>query len=100
MNLERVAAGMADVVKAYCDKRFAALTKEVTELRQKIEELEAREKSNRYSGVWQTAEAYERGNMATYDGALWIAVSDAPGKPGVAGWQLAVKRGAAHEARN
>lgn len=59
----------------------------------RIAALEQQQKSLRYRGVWRQTETYERNNFATYDGSLWIAVDDAPGKPGENGWQLCAKRG-------
>ena len=67
---------------------------EIAELRVEVVALRAQVEARRYRGVWQAAEVYERENQVTFDGSLWIAVADAPGKPGQAGWQLAVKRGA------
>ena len=63
------------------------------ELEARVEALERQQKAMRYRGVWQPAEAYEKGNLATYDGSLWIAIDENPGKPGASGWQLAAKRG-------
>jgi hypothetical protein len=50
----------------------------------------------KYRGVWAgRAETYQKGNFATHDGALWIALKDDPGKPGEGdGWQLVAKGGA------
>lgn len=78
-------------------KAVAAVTREhvqkaFTPLRERIEALERQQKEFRYRGVWQPAETYAKGNLATYDGSLWIAVDDAPKRPGVGAWQLAAKR--------
>lgn len=70
----------------------AALTA-VFLLERRVVVLEQQQKAMRYRGVWQPAEAYERGNLATYDGSLWIAIDEAPGRPGERGWQLAAKKG-------
>lgn len=63
-------------------------------LEKRCKDLELREKAMRYRGVWQPADSYEKGNLATFDGSLWIAIAESPGKPGISGWQLAAKRGA------
>lgn len=46
-------------------------------------------------GVWKEAGSYERGDLVTWAGSVWIAQKDAPeGKPEqTADWRLAVKRG-------
>ena len=62
-------------------------------LERRIEELERAQKEFRYRGVYQPAETYSRSNLCTYDGSLWIAIDDHPGKPGQHGWQLCAKRG-------
>lgn len=47
-----------------------------------------------YRGTWDEEEGYRKGDMVTAAGSLWVARSDAPGRPGDGeGWQLAVKRG-------
>lgn len=47
-----------------------------------------------YREIYKAGEAYERGDVVTWDGSIWIARSDTPGKPGEGdGWRLAVKRG-------
>lgn len=48
-----------------------------------------------YKGVYVADASYEKGDSATHDGAVWIALEDAPkDAPGSGkGWQLAVKRG-------
>jgi hypothetical protein len=82
-----LAKSVARIIKEHVGKAF-------TSLRERIEALELAQKNFRYRGVWQPAETYAKGNLATYDGSLWIAIDDAPSKPGVSGWQLAAKRGA------
>lgn len=44
-------------------------------------------------GVHAAAESYRRGELVVKDGALWMALSDAPGELPGDGWQLAVMRG-------
>src|SRR4030095_6319042 len=75
----------------------------VTEVAQahgeKIKALEARlatVEGNRlsYRGVWQAAEQYYRGDLATRDGALWHCNASTRQCPGSGtDWTLAVKAG-------
>jgi hypothetical protein len=44
-------------------------------------------------GVWSERGVYERGDGVTHGGGWWIARADNPGKPGSAGWRLAVRNG-------
>lgn len=67
--------------------------RDINALRARVDALEAQQKAVRYRGVYQPAETYAKGNLATYDGSLWACIADDPGKPGVSGWQLAVKKG-------
>lgn len=47
-----------------------------------------------YQGVWQAAQEYKRGDLATHDGSLWHANIETRSKPGTGSeWSLAVKRG-------
>jgi hypothetical protein len=50
----------------------------------------------RYSGVYQRAHAYVKGEVVTCDGSLWVALADIPemiAPGGDAKWQLAVAKG-------
>jgi hypothetical protein len=63
-------------------------------LRERIIELEKRGVD--YKGVYQRAALYRRGDIVTYDGSMFVAVTDIepnelPGNGGA--WCLAVKRG-------
>jgi hypothetical protein len=63
-------------------------------LQRRIAELETRERNFGYSGVWQAAGRYCRGNFVSHDGSMWHANCDTSAKPGTSSdWSLAVKRG-------
>ena len=49
----------------------------------------------KYAGVWQRAQTYPRGSVATHKGSAWVALADGvEAEPGLsAAWQLAVRRG-------
>lgn len=80
--------------QAFCTKSLLDLRmRDVLDLRARVAALEQAQQQMKYRGVWQPAETYEKGNFATYDGSLWACIADAPGKPGVHGWQLAAKKG-------
>jgi len=46
-------------------------------------------------GVYKSGEQYQRGDMVTWGGSLWLAQRDTDAKPDTpeSGWRLAVKRG-------
>jgi hypothetical protein len=78
--------------------RIAALEQKIGELDDKIATLEAQPKGLDYHGRWERAVEYERHAGVTFDGSLWVAVTDrvrgVPPGSDPASWQLAVKRGA------
>jgi hypothetical protein len=80
-------------MRKFAQPAINELAERIDKLDERIAAVEKQEKAMRYRGVWQPAETYERGNLTTFDGSLWIAIADAPGKPGEKGWQLAAKRG-------
>lgn len=83
IDLEKFADGIHEYIR-----------RAVRPLAERIEVLERQQKSLRYRGVHQRAETYERNNLVTHDGSLWIALNDDPGKPGEGdGWQLVAKGG-------
>ena len=58
----------------------------------RVAEVEA--KGVVYMGVWQAAQTYQRGNLATYAGGIWHANQETRDKPGDGkAWTLAVKGG-------
>lgn len=69
---------------------------EVEPLKQRIAELERKQREFRYCGVWVERTPYYEGNFVTRDGSLWHCningVETKPGKDPVA-WTLCVKRG-------
>lgn len=58
---------------------------------------EAESKAMHFRGVHQPAEDYQRGDLVTYQGALWHCNRPTTDRPGGSGtdWQLAVKSGGA-----
>jgi hypothetical protein len=66
-------------------QRIAALEK-------RLDEIES--KGVAYRGVWQAADEYQRGNLATHAGGIWHANTSTRARPGTsADWTLAVKGG-------
>jgi hypothetical protein len=59
-------------------------------------ELQVRTFADVYHGVFKPGETYTRGALATWDGSLWLSLSDTSAKPGEkdSGWKMVVKRGA------
>ena len=75
------------------------ITDEITPLKTRIAELEARPASAgvKYAGVWKEETGiYAEGSLTTYAGGLWLAQKTTHRKPGQTSsdWVLVVKRGA------
>jgi hypothetical protein len=78
---------------------FGPIESDVGELKNKVAQLAERvtalEASGvRYVGVYQRAADYKRGDVCTHEGAMWVAIMDAPPNeiPGHSVcWQLSVK---------
>jgi hypothetical protein len=68
--------------------------KAIAKLAKRVAELEARPPFD-YTGTFVTGRSYRKGQGCTFDGSIFVALRDYPGRPGTAGcgWQLAVKRG-------
>lgn len=60
----------------------------------RVRELDTRTLADAYRGVYVPGEHYQRGQLATWDGGLWLALEDSTAKPGTGdGWKLVTKRG-------
>lgn len=60
-----------------------------------LERAQTKSLADFYKGVWQPAGRYERGDVCTWQGGMWVAIRSTETKPGDgdSGWQLAVKAG-------
>jgi hypothetical protein len=81
---ERGADGIAGIsredVEGLIEARFADLT--------------VRTLADSYRDVFAAGEQYQRGDLVTHDGSLWIALADTEAQPGAGeGWKLCTKRG-------
>lgn len=94
IDAQKIGEQITHAVRDFVSRSLQSRDARIAELERRLGEIEAAQKSARYRGVWQAAEIYQRGNLCTHDGSLWVAITDAPGKPGASGWQLAAKRGA------
>lgn len=57
-------------------------------------DLQARSLADVYRDVYQEGETYQRGEMVTWDGSLWMAKVQTEAKPGTPEqWKLVVKKG-------
>ena len=84
-SLQKVLEGVADLMKAYTDRRVA-------KLEERLQTLE--ERPMRYLGVYENGKAYFKNSVCTHGGSMWIALSDTIQPPGETdAWQLCVKRG-------
>lgn len=95
MTSEEIAAitrSLGTVVKEALITRDA----KIAALEQRLEVLEAKPKGLEYRGVWEATRSYQRNDVATVGGSMWVCLvannGMRPGKsPGA--WQLAVQRG-------
>ncbi len=87
----KTGAGIAAAAGAVAREVLAAVEDEVSELRTRVDTLEAH--GVKYCGVHQRAMSYERGSVCTFGGSAWIVVADkTSATPGdSAAWQLMVK---------
>ncbi|WP_406828696.1 hypothetical protein [Microbulbifer sp. ARAS458-1] len=98
-NLEQGGSGgkssakiLFDSVRELIDKRQKPLLKRIEDLESKLESIES--KGLDYCGTYQRALRYERGDVVTHKGSMWVHVYDSscnyePGSSPY--WQLAVK---------
>lgn len=91
--VERTVQPVADMVVRLAT-RLDALEERVGSVEEQAEAL--RKRGLEYRGVWTDHDSYEVGHCATWGGSLWVAMRDAPDKPGEpdSGWKLCVKAGA------
>lgn len=62
-------------------------------LNARIDALEKQLEARSYKGIWKEG-LYQKENLVTLGGSVWIAKSDTSSRPGTDGtWQLAVKKG-------
>ena len=78
---------MARTIKDYVRRAIAPLEKRIAELEKRGVD---------YKGTYQRAALYRRGDITTFDGSMYVAITDiepneTPGNGGK--WVLAVKRG-------
>lgn len=88
---------VAGVIKQYTDGAVAPLLKRIDALELEVAELKAAKSqtlADSFRGSWQPGVVYERGNLAVYDGQLWLALGGNSKKPGLDdSWRLITKRG-------
>lgn len=91
--------GLYDVVNKYLEKKTAPLLQRIASLEAQMQLVHS--KSLQFRGVWQPAQDYIKGDLATYQGSLWHCNGSGTGygetkaQPGTGpSWTLAVKNGA------
>jgi hypothetical protein len=79
------------IVSAQLGAGLGLLARHLAAVEARLAELEG--KGIKYSGVWQRAQDYKRGDVVTYDGSAWVATAEETrAQPGATnGWQLLVK---------
>lgn len=61
---------------------------------ERFRDVQARTLADIYRGVFKTGSDYARGDVVTFDGSLWLALSATAARPGTNGeWQLITKKG-------
>lgn len=87
----KTGAGIAAAAGAVAREVLAAVEDEVSELRTRVDALEAH--GVKYCGVHQRAMTYTRGDVVTHSGSGWIVVADkTTATPGdSSAWQLMIK---------
>jgi hypothetical protein len=79
------------------DKLRCLVARIDADLAEKLDALESRirsieDRGLKYCGVYQRASTYQRGDVTTHKGALWICLQPTFETPGASdSWQLAVK---------
>lgn len=61
---------------------------------ERFRDVQARTLADLYRGVFRNGEDYSRGELATWDGCLWLAQGDTRARPGTNGdWNMITKKG-------
>lgn len=92
MDWKKLAGLVVDELKAHITQRLAPLEQRLAQLETKGVSL-----ADAYQGTWQRGgAAYQRGELVSHGGSLWLATADTVEQPGsgpASGWTLVVKRG-------
>jgi hypothetical protein len=93
-KLYRVAQIMVDALSCSVFYMLDTTQNKITKLEARIKELEAR-KIPEYRGVWQEGQQYEKSDLTTYGGSMWIALDNTTARPSTheSSWKLCVKAG-------
>jgi hypothetical protein len=105
-TLKALAEGLADATKEHLKRATDPLYTRLNSLEVRLAQLEITQQNAeakphvKFCGVWQPGRHYTKGDAATRQGALWIALTDTDAMPGGSesesrAWQLAVKNGGA-----
>jgi hypothetical protein len=85
VNPEKFAAGVAQIVRDYVDKRVA-------EVRAEVDSVREAQRSFRYRGTYRTGIVYVDGDFVTDRGHLWCAKASTDTRPPGEQWQLALRK--------
>lgn len=81
---------MGEGVRDYIEQALSPLVKRIAELETQADTM--RERGISYRGVWQSADQYKRGDLATHAGSIWHCNADTRSAPGDGkAWTLACK---------
>ena len=89
--MQRMGGEVVQAVRSYVSRALAPLEKRLA----KIEQRTAADIfADAYRGTWRAGESYERGQLCTDHGGLWVCATDTNSRPGSGPhWVLAVKAG-------
>lgn len=88
-ELTAIVTGIAPVLREEIAKALGGIEARVAAIEAKPQV--------KFCGVFKRGTTYERGDIATHAGSLWVCLTSTSGAPTEdhVGWQLAVKRGSA-----
>lgn len=91
--VESVGNVMVELFRPF-SKRLKTVEDRIAEVERGLAELQRGLEQRSYQGTYDDTSAYQRHNMTTHGGSLWIALRDNADIPGTTdSWKLAVKRG-------
>jgi hypothetical protein len=80
-HTEALMTGIAKAVSEHLAENVLPILKELQDMRQRMSEIEDR--GLKYCGIYQRVLSYQRGDVVTCDGSLWISTCATTGvKPG------------------
>jgi hypothetical protein len=87
-DAERFAEGLHEHIL----KMLQPYREKIRELEQQLRELEKGNLADAYRGTHEQGQIYERGDLLTHSGSLWICLHETQDKPGASpDWRMVAK---------